>query len=341
MQTAVSGRVDALREVYLSLDYGDVVGRAEARTNIAYLTGIDEAALERRIETGLAGLALSASPEADRARLDDILPDAPPALRLLVENALLDAAARRAGASVATVLAGAPAPLASRTNQTLFLAPDDVTLARAEAYAARGFLDLKLRMGAGAPADDLRRARALRDRLGARLALSVDANGRWDRETARRMADALFEIGADYVEQPLPADDLDGLAALARGCRLGIMLDESVGTLACVARALDIHGGFLVHLKLAKLGGLDRLMAAARLAESRGAGVMVGQMNEGALATAAALAAAAAIRPAHAELYGADGLVDDPFEGLRYGEGRVEAGGPTGFGVEPRAGSPR
>ena len=68
----------------------------------------------------------------------------------------------------------------------------------------------------------------------------------------------------------------------------------------------------LAHVKLAKLGGLDRLMAAGRVLRRAGIGFMVGQMNEGAVSTLAAAHAAAALAADMMELYGADGLRGDP-----------------------------
>jgi L-Ala-D/L-Glu epimerase / N-acetyl-D-glutamate racemase len=56
-------------------------------------------------------------------------------------------------------------------------------------------------------------------------------------------------------------------------------------------------------------------------------------MNEGAAATAATLHVACATSPAFAELYGADGLIDDPVSGIAYGDGTVRANDTPGFGV--------
>ena len=339
VHTATSGRLVGLRAVYLTLDYGDVVGRSEVRTNIAYLTGLSQERLEVALAEGLASLTLSQDPRTDRNRIDTLIPDAPAGLRLLLEAALVDAAARRESCTVAAFL-GDNAPICRvRTNQTLFIGEPEAMLARAAAYVARGFTDLKLRMGAGAPERDLENLRRLRDLFGDAVTLSADVNGQWDRQTARRYLPALAELGLDYLEQPLPAADLEGSLALAGEQATPIMLDESVTELAALARVASLADGLdgrlMVHLKLAKLGGLDRLITAVSCARAGGLGVMIGQMNEGALATAATVAVSVALAPDRAELYGADGLVDDPFTGLSYADGSVDVKGPIGFGVEP------
>jgi len=66
-------------------------------------------------------------------------------------------------------------------------------------------------------------------------------------------------------------------------------------------------------------------MAAARRLTDAGIPFMIGQMNEGAAATAAALHVACATSPAFAELYGADGLIDDPVSGVSYTAGTAHA----------------
>lgn len=61
---------------------------------------------------------------------------------------------------------------------------------------------------------------------------------------------------------------------------------------------------------------------------------MIGQMNEGAVCTAAALHVALATKPVHAELYGADGLIDDPARGVTYRDGLVSLTNGRGLGVD-------
>jgi L-alanine-DL-glutamate epimerase-like enolase superfamily enzyme len=60
---------------------------------------------------------------------------------------------------------------------------------------------------------------------------------------------------------------------------------------------------------------------------------MIGQMNEGGLATAAAAHLALATRPVAAELYGADGLIDDPAQGLTYTAGQIVLPDAPGLGL--------
>ena len=81
------------------------------------------------------------------------------------------------------------------------------------------------------------------------------------------------------------------------------MLDEGLSDSVSVDMLLWTRAAAMAHLKLAKLGGLDRLMqAGCKLREAR-VPPMVGQMNEGAISTLAAAHAAVALGAGHRERY--------------------------------------
>jgi len=61
---------------------------------------------------------------------------------------------------------------------------------------------------------------------------------------------------------------------------------------------------------------------------------MIGQMNEGAMSTAAAIQAAVVLKSEHNELYGADGIINDPVKGLVYSAGKVSVPASSGIGLE-------
>jgi L-alanine-DL-glutamate epimerase-like enolase superfamily enzyme len=330
LHTASSGAVPTLDELRLvAMQDGAIIAMGATRLNIAYLSGINPEALCARCVAAFDALDWSGSWPGPPA-------DLPAPARMLFEMAAADNAARAAGVPLATWLGG---PVAARlpTNQTLFWSDDATLLRRAHAYVARGFDDLKLRVGADAVADDLRRIRLLRGAFGTNVKLSADANGCWTAADAPAILDALAALGLSSIEQPIPAGDWDAIARVARGSAIPVMLDESLGSMADVDTLLATRAAPLAHLKLAKLGGLDRLMQAGRALQDAGIPIMVGQMNEGAVSTLAAAHAAAALGAAYRELYGADGLQDDPAGALRYAEGCVYLPPGPGLGLVQHA----
>lgn len=340
VHTASSGAVAALDELYLVLADGETTAVGEVRTNIAYLNGYAGNDVIAAAVTAVAAMDWSRDPDLLIAEMPERAPRLLAPVRMLIDGALHDLAARRAGVPLAVFL-GADEPtgagVAHASNQTLFRSPPDVFLARAEAYVARGFRDLKVRLGAADFDEDLARLSGLRDRFGDGVKLSADVNGAWSFAEAPGRLERIAPFGLAYIEQPVPpsgvAGDLSAIARLAETSPVPIMLDESVASAADVAAIAALGGLLSAHLKLVKLGGAGPTVAAARQLAAAGAGFMIGQMNEGGAATAAALHVAAATNPDHAELYGADGLLADPAAGLSYADGRVIAPAAPGLGL--------
>ena len=333
LHTATSGHVPGLRELRLVVEQdGALAALGATRTNIEYLTGTPQTVLEAEILAVAPCLDWSLGWDAFVAALPPLSAPA----RMLFEMAAQDGAARVAGLPLAVALGGASAP-ATHTNQTLFWCDDATLLRRAEAYVARGFTELKLRIAVAEFADDLRRLRLLRDRFGDTVRLSADANGRWTEAEAGPRLAALATLGLDYLEQPLPAADWAGSARLAAASPVPLMFDESLPGFAAIGDLVETRAVPLAHLKLAKLGGLDRLMAATRRLQAAGIGVMLGQMNEGTVSTLAIAAAAVASGVALRELYGADGLAADPAGLLRYEAGALALPQGPGLGIAAHA----
>jgi L-alanine-DL-glutamate epimerase-like enolase superfamily enzyme len=332
LHTASSGSVAYLAELYLRIDDGDLVGVGEVRANIAYLNGLAADAVKAGAVAAIAEADWSQDPGILLSTMQDWAGHHPAPIRMLLDGALHDLVAKRAGKSVAAWLGASGAP-AFHTNQTLFWSSFDDFCARARAYVDRGFLDLKVRVGIGDIAEDVRRIAELRRLFGNRVKIAADANGQWGEADARNHLELLAKFDLAYIEQPIAAGDWSAIERLARQSPIAIMLDESVASAGDVARICGLGGKVLAHLKLVKLGGIAPTIAAARDLAAAGVPFMIGQMNEGGAATAAALHVASATSPAFAELYGADGLIDDPAGGVVYADGAVAAVQGPGLGI--------
>jgi L-alanine-DL-glutamate epimerase-like enolase superfamily enzyme len=333
LHTASSGSIPHLTEIYLRLDDGETIGIGEVRANIAYLNGFAEATVVECAAAAIGVVDWTRDPvDLIKTMAEWGAPLIAP-VRALIDCALHDFVARREHLSVAAWLGAATQKVVSGTNQTLFWSSFEEFLTQAQAYVDRGFKDLKVRVAAADFAEDLRRIAGLRARFGSEIKIAADANGRWSAAEALEKLDALALYDLAYVEQPVPPGDWAAVDRLASRSPLPVMLDESVATPEDIARICGYGGRVLAHLKLVKLGGIAPTVAAARQLAGAGIPFMIGQMNEGAAATAAALHVACATSPAFAELYGADGLIDDPASGLSYTAGTVYADNASGLGV--------
>jgi len=281
----------------LRLDADGVRGVGEATPLPGWTESLDacRAALDRADDALDDPNALlddsPADPLAAVPAVADALDDAP-AARHAVECAALDARGRRDGYSLAALLADTPAASVP-VNATLGDADVDATVAAAEDVVAAGFSCLKVKVGVGDLDRDVARLRAVREAVGDGVALRADANGAWDAETAREAVDAFSTLDLDYLEQPLPAADISGHAAL-RGRGVDIALDETLAT-ATPRAVLDADAADVLVLKPMALGGPARTHAVAERARAAGVDPVVTTTVDAAPARAAAVHVAAAI----------------------------------------------
>ncbi|MEF8813099.1 MAG: o-succinylbenzoate synthase [Halovenus sp.] len=181
--------------------------------------------------------------------------------------------------------------------------------------ADEGFEALKLKIGTDGIEEDIERVRAVRNAVGPAVELRVDANAAWTYEQARDAIDAFAALDVAYVEQPLPAGDLDGLSSL-RGNGVDVALDESLAT-HDIGTVLAADAADVVVLKPMVVGGPDLAAEAATQARSAGVTPVVSTTIDAAVARTAAVHVAATVpdvRPcglATAELLATD-VASDP-----------------------------
>ena len=218
---------------------------------------------------------------------------AAPAARHGVELAVADARARAAGEPLATWLAEGSAAGSVPVNATVGDASVEATAAATREAVDAGYGTVKLKVGARDPDADAARLRAARDAAGDGVDLRADANGAWDAETAARLVDVAADLDLSYVEQPRPAADLAGHAAL-RGRGVDVAVDESVAA-AGIDAVLDADAADVIVCKPMALGGPVRTCEVARRAAARGVGTVVTTTIDAVVARTAAVHVAAAL----------------------------------------------
>jgi muconate cycloisomerase len=161
---------------------------------------------------------------------------------------------------------------------------------------ADGFSIFKIKVGVDTPAKDAERTRRICGLLGAGMLISADANQGFGAEEAIAFVRALAGCGLGFFEQPVPAHDLAGMAAVAAATEIAIGADEGIHTLTDIRRHHELGAARGVSLKSIKLGGLRAVAEAARLCDRLGMQVNVScKTGESSIACAAALHVAAVI----------------------------------------------
>lgn len=184
------------------------------------------------------------------------LPLSAPA-RCAALTALLDLRGRRAAAD-GTATAGPSAPV--RCNATLGTGEPAAVVSAAERWAGDGFTTFKLKLGAG---DDAAQVRAVREALGPRARIRVDANGAWDLETAKRTLAELEPYEVELAEQPVAT--IEEAAELASSTSIPLAADESVASRADAERVVAAGAFAITGIKLSKVGGPEEALEIAEL----------------------------------------------------------------------------
>ena len=284
-QTA-SYSADAVQALYVRIDTGDGmtgIGASSVmpKENATFEPGIRalESAAERRF-VGHDLLTIDALMD----RLDEAVAGFP-RHKVAVEIALYDLLGKIRNVSVAALLGGA------RREQIpvlkmLGMGPAEWMAERAAEFVKRGYRHLKIKLGAGAE-KDLERFSQIRQAVGAEVTLTADFNGAYDAATAINVIDRLTADGLSMVEQPVPAQDLAGMAAVTRAVKPIVLADQSVDSPADVEKIARAGAAKAVSIKLLKLGGIRRSLAVVRACQSAGLSCHVGGTGTSRLVEAA------------------------------------------------------
>lgn len=195
------------------------------------------------------------------------------------ETALWDLLGQTTHQSLAGLLGGLETRLREgvESGLTVSLYPTVVDLLRAiEPHLDEGYRRLKLKI---APGRDLDLVRAVRDHFGESLPLLVDGQGLYRRDDLP-IFQRLEDFALLMLEQPLPPDDLEGLADWQSRLLTPICLDESATTPTQAAQALDRGAGRIVNLKLQRSGGLGPARAIHDICATRDVACWVGTTPE-------------------------------------------------------------
>ena len=194
----------------------------------------------------------------------------------------------------------------------------------------QGVQALKVKLGSpSGMAADQAMFLAVREAAPPRLQLSVDANGGWSLATAIEMSHWLAEQGVTYLEQPLPKGQEGDLLPLYQQSPLPIFVDESCFTSGDIAPLADrVHG---INIKLMKAGGLSEALRMIHTAKALGLKVMFGCYSDSALLNTAF----SHLSPLadYLDLDSHLNLIDDPFVGAAFQNGRVVPTELPGLGV--------
>jgi o-succinylbenzoate synthase len=261
------------------------------------LVGLGEAVpLALRGGTALAQVVTELEQLGGRDQLDEALLRSDAAqlsapARCAALTALLDLRGKRAAAEqVASPEVASPV----RCNATLVAGEPAAVISTAEGWAADGFSTFKLKVGTG---DDVAQVRAVREALGPRVRIRVDANGAWDVETAKQRLAEMEPYEVELAEQPV--ETLEAAMEVARSTSIPIAGDESIESRADAERAAAMEACQMTGVKLSKVGGPEEAIEIAEVLPAYLSSALDGPVG---------IAAAAQVAATLSEAAGSNGL---------------------------------
>jgi L-alanine-DL-glutamate epimerase-like enolase superfamily enzyme len=185
-----------------------------------------------------------------------------------IDIALFDVKARRAELPLAKLLGThRDSVRVYNTSGGYLNAPLGEVLDNVDRSIEAGLGGIKIKVGQPDMSDDLRRVRAVHERIAGRVPLMVDANQQWDRATAVQFGRMLEELAPAWIEEPIDAHDFEGLADLAARLDTPIASGEMLSSVADVARLIEHRGADIVQADAPRLGGISPYLRVAALAD--------------------------------------------------------------------------
>ncbi len=204
-----------------------------------------------------------------------------------LDMALNDLVGRHLGVPLADLFGGALrdelAPMYLLGNPRV---EDDI--AEAAGKLKEGWTFFKLKIGIKPAADEAAAAIAVRRALGDAVALCADANTGMSFADARAFAHGARAANLLFLEQPLKAEDFEGMAVLARESPIPLCGDESIGSIASLL-ALQRMGAIKgANIKTIKMGGIGISVQAMAVCAALGLNInLAGKVAESSIAGAA------------------------------------------------------
>lgn len=219
------------------------------------------------------------------------------------------------------------------TDMTIGIESKETTVRKALQHYKAGFRALKVKVGLDL-LEDIKRVTAVREAVGPKVELRVDANQGYSVEQAISFSEAMRSLDVVVIEQPVDASDLAGLRKVTEKSEVPIMADECVRSSADARRIAREGIADMINIKLMKSAGINDAIMINRLAEATDIETMVGCMGEIQVSIAAGLHLALSSKNVlYADLDSHFNIIEDPSSGLRFEEGCLIAPNRPGLGI--------
>jgi len=198
--------------------------------------------------------------------------------------ALYDLAAKAAGQPLYAYLGGQQKLIES--DLTIGIDTPEKMAETAKRFLERSVNIIKVKLGKQ-PEEDIERIKQIRQAIGNKIQLRIDANQGWSYDDALKALTALAAYDIEFCEQPMRKWNDELLPELCRLSPIPIMADESVFTHHDAERIIRNKACAYINIKFAKSGGIHEAILINQVAEKNGIPCMMGGMLESRVALTA------------------------------------------------------
>jgi len=190
-----------------------------------------------------------------------------PYAKACIDIALYDIVGKHLGVPVYTLLGGCyrkKIPLAN----SIGLMPVEAAVKEAIEVVKEGIKTIKVKVSAPDrdPELDVQQVRAIREAVGDKIDITIDANQGWSTQVAIKTIKKMEKYNIRFAEQPTVG--LRNMARVAAAVDTPIMADESAWTQYDVLEIAEKKAADIISLYWTKPGGLYRAMKVAAVAET-------------------------------------------------------------------------
>ena len=164
--------------------------------------------------------------------------------------------------------------------------PNDMA-EEAASHVEKGYQSFKMKVGTDVKLD-VKRIQTVRARIGDAIAIRVDVNQGWKNSvTSLGALNQLNNLNLDWLEQPVMADDIDGMVEIKSKTSIPLMIDEGLKGTREMREVIQKRAADKVNIKLMKCGGIHPALKLTHQAELAGLDCQIGSMVESSIGSAA------------------------------------------------------
>lgn len=188
-----------------------------------------------------------------------------------IDTALWDLKGKIVGLPLYRLLGGATAEVPVYASGGWTSYDDDELVAEVVGMVDQGYSMVKFKVGVDGGRNlrrDVARVRAVREAVGDEVTIALDANNCWDAATGVQFANRVRDLDVAWLEEPVPADDLPGLARFKRGTDIPLATGEHEYTKFGVRDLIVNEAVDILQVDGARSGGYTEMLKIAAMAEA-------------------------------------------------------------------------